>query len=202
MMNMFARWLESLGQDPRTFLKDAVVFVIRFYVVMFVVCLPILLLTYLLKHVVPVAPARQAKVSMPQVWLFLVPFFIYMFCAVATATSFLGGWRKLAGRFPAPQNFAEGRLFKWQSGDVGVASYNSVLNIRVSPRGLYFSCIPLFRFMHPPILIPWTQVKVTRQKRFLGKEAIRLTIGSPKLATIALRDSKIINAAAQWILQS
>lgn len=189
-----------MGQDPRTFLNDAVVFIVRFYVIIFVVLLPITVLSYILKPAVLVAPAPAGKASLPPNFeIFFVLFGIYMFCAVATAVAFLGGWRKLASQFPAPQNYAEGQLFKRQSGSVGAANYNKILYIRVSAQGLYLACIFPFRFMHPPLLVPWAQVKALRQKRFLWRTASYLTIGSPKLATIALENQKVVEAAQQWL---
>lgn len=191
-----------MGQDPRTFLKDAIVFVIRFYITIFVVLLPIPLLLYLIKLTVPVTTVPTNNTQLPpQLWFLLVPFIIYVFCAVATAIAVLSGWRKLAGKFPSPQNFTDGQLFTWQSGTVGVANYNNVLIVRVSSHGLYLDCIFPFRLMHPPILIPWAQVKAVRQTRFLGSSTIFLTIGSPKLATISLKNAKIIEAARQWLPQ-
>lgn len=126
---------------------------------------------------------------------------IYLFCAVATINAVMSGWRKLAGRFPAPQNFAEGQLFKWQSGSVGVSGYSKVLFIRVSAQGLYLACVFPFRLMHPPMLIPWSQVKAIRQKKFWPRVMSSLTIGSPKLATVALENQKVIEAARQWLPQ-
>jgi hypothetical protein len=44
------------------------------------------------------------------------------------------------------------------------ANYKHVLTIGVSPRGLYLASMFLFRFMHPPLLVPWSEIKVRRSK--------------------------------------
>ena len=197
-MNIFSRWLESIGQNPDTFLKDAIIFVIRFCVVIFIIFLPVNLLTITLK---PFAPAIHAALpkpltpSVPQFWLIFVPFGIYVLWATMTGIALLGSWRRLADQFSAPQKFAEGQLFKQQSGSVGVINFNKILNIRVASQGLYLACSFPFNWMHPPIIIPWPRVTAVRQKRLFKRATSYLTIGSPKLATIALQNEKIIEAA-------
>ncbi|HEX8835029.1 MAG TPA: hypothetical protein VF719_12550, partial [Abditibacteriaceae bacterium] len=95
--------------------------------------------------------------------------------------------------------FAEGQLFRWQSGSVGVANYGRVLVVRVAPAGLYLACIFPFRLMHPPLLIPWNEVKAVRRKRIFFRRTTWLTIGSPKLVTVVLENPKIAEAAESWL---
>ena len=43
-------------------------------------------------------------------------------------------------------------------------NYNNVLTLAVSRQGLYLGSMFLFRFMHPPMLVPWSEVKVQWSK--------------------------------------
>lgn len=138
--------------------------------------------------------------------LLLIPVLFLLFggglaTAIVTLLSFVSGWRALAGRFPAPPDFTEGKLFAWQSGRVGVVNYNSVLRVRVSARGLHLSCSFPFHFMHPPLLIPWSQITNLQQHKVLAWQVILLTIGAPKVATVTLYNAKVIEAAQPWLLQ-
>ncbi len=45
------------------------------------------------------------------------------------------------------------------SGKFGKISYNWILNVTLSEAGMSLSVSPLFRFGHPVILIPWTDIK-------------------------------------------
>jgi len=44
-----------------------------------------------------------------------------------------------------------------------LTSYNNVLTLGVSQQGFYLASMFLFRFMHPPLLVPWSEIKVRRK---------------------------------------
>lgn len=69
-----------------------------------------------------------------------------------------------------------------RSGRIGwLTNYNNVLTIGVSPQGLYLATMLLFRFMHPPLLIPWSAIKVHSSKGWVFEYTV-FTLGN-KLAT-------------------
>ena len=45
-----------------------------------------------------------------------------------------------------------------------LTNYNNMLTLGVSPEGLYLASMFLFRFMHPPLLVPWSEIRVRRKK--------------------------------------
>lgn len=45
-----------------------------------------------------------------------------------------------------------------------MANYNNVLTLGANRDGLYLASMFLFRFMHPPLFIPWGEIKVRRSK--------------------------------------
>jgi hypothetical protein len=77
-----------------------------------------------------------------------------------------------------------------QSGQMRwLANYNIVLTLGVSPQGLYLASMFLFRFMQPPLLVPWSEIKVRRKKGWVFEYVI-LTMGH-KLAIPLLIRAKL-----------
>ena len=111
--------------------------------------------------------------------VFAAIFPLYFFCLwflVAATTSFIGGWYSLAKVYRARVPF-NGAKWRGQSGQMRwLANYNRVLTLGTSPEGLYLASMFLFRFMHPPLLIPWSEIKVRRKKGWVF-EYITFTLG-------------------------
>jgi hypothetical protein len=111
--------------------------------------------------------------------VFAAIFPLYFFCSwllVAAITSFIGGWFSLAKVYRTRVPF-NGTKWRGQSGQMRwLANYNRVLTLGTSPEGLYLASMFLFRFMHPPLLIPWSEIKVRRKKGWVFEYAI-FTLG-------------------------
>jgi hypothetical protein len=108
-------------------------------------------------------------------------FFVGLWLSVGAILSFVGGWHRLAGRFPVSSSAAvQGRRFRFVSGAVGLGllpvSYRSCLFCMVSSVGLELSVFPIFRFMHPPMFIPWSAVEEATRERwwFISVATLRL----------------------------
>ncbi len=198
-------WLDSMGQNPKTAMRDVIWFAVRFYIFLNLIILPLFPIVKLLKPYLPAQPAGQPlnpnKFPPLQAFVFFAGFGIYMFCGVALMLALLGGWHKLSRRYKAPKNFKDGQLFKWQSGCIGACNYNNVLKVRLSPEGFYVACIFPFSVMHRPILIPWSEFKDIRQKRFWRRTSTRFIIGSPKIASIVIENKKVVEAAKSFLPQ-
>ncbi|MBN2580658.1 MAG: hypothetical protein JXB10_16855 [Pirellulales bacterium] len=116
----------------------------------------------------------------------LFPFvFVGMWCAVSLLLSAMGGWHRLAEKFPALHQ-PSGKPFFMQGGKVGMVTYSGCLIIYNSPEGLYLSVFLLFRVGHPPIFIPWNAIRNARSHRFLWTESVVFDIGSPTITTLKL----------------
>ena len=113
----------------------------------------------------------------PAVLAAILPvYFLCLWLLVAAITSFIGGWYSLAKvyRTRVPLN---GTKWRRQSGQMRwLANYNRVLALGTSPEGLYLGCMFLFRFMHPPLLVPWSEIKVRRKKGWVFEYVI-FTLG-------------------------
>jgi hypothetical protein len=101
----------------------------------------------------------------PSLFVVIFPvYFITLWFLVGTIISFVGGWFSLSRLYRTRVPF-HGAKWGAQSGQMRwLANYNRMLALGASQEGLYLACMFLFRFMHPPLLIPWSEIKVRRKK--------------------------------------
>lgn len=98
---------------------------------------------------------------------FIFPiFFISLWTLILGIFSYISGWRRLAERFHQPGDF-QGEFLRYQSARMNLVNYNGVLNLGLSPAGLYLVPMVLFRTFHKPILIPWENIVAEPFKRVL-----------------------------------
>jgi len=125
-------------------------------------------------------------------------YFFFLWLLVAAMVSFIGGWFSLAKVYRTRVPF-HGTKWKMQSGRMRrLANYNNVLTIGVSPQGLYLASMFLFRFMHPPLLVPWSEIKVRRSKGWVF-EYVTLIMGRDLAIPLRIRGTlagKLREAAA------
>ena len=99
-----------------------------------------------------------------------LPFFVLTWLAVAGLLAALSGWSSLATQFRASQP-VEGERFRFASASIGArwlpVSYGNCLFVTVAPAGLRLSILFPFRFMSPPLYIPWSNVESVEEGRFL-----------------------------------
>jgi hypothetical protein len=99
------------------------------------------------------------------------------------------GWRQLAGRFTAPATL-DGRRFTRQDADVGTLGFIRIRNLMRAAAlddGLYLAMPAIARPGHAPLLVPWTQMRVVDERQLLGRPVVKLSVGSPEIATVTLR---------------
>jgi len=58
--------------------------------------------------------------------------------------------------------------------------------LELSQEGLYLACMFLFRFMHSPLLIPWSEIKVRRHKGWVF-EYVTFTMGRELAISLRIR---------------
>jgi hypothetical protein len=89
--------------------------------------------------------------------------------AVWPATMWLlsraGGWSVLALRFRDRDARPEGAALHMQWVRLGWVGYNGCVTVRISERGLRLSLWPGFDLFHPPLLIPWSELRDAREGR-------------------------------------
>lgn len=107
-------------------------------------------------------------------WFFV--FFLAMWCTITGLLSTLSGWRSMATHWRA-QGENSGNIYRFVSGTIGAKSfpvrYGSCLTITVSEQGMGLVVLFPFRFMSPPIFIPWSQiVSITDGKTFFVRHVL------------------------------
>jgi hypothetical protein len=107
--------------------------------------------------------------------------FVALWCAICYLISLLTGWFALARRFrkrsqPYGETRTAGPFFYtvylrfW-------SHYSSVIRFTAASDALYLSVLTFFRVGHPPLRIPWDEIRFGRTKFFL-RPYIVLTLGS------------------------
>ena len=88
----------------------------------------------------------------------------------------ISGWFSLASSFRASSR-PEGQKVTSQVKQIGIVPENRVTHMIISEHGLYLYVSFLFRFFHPPLLIPWGQVRLVREIKTLWWYTYQLDIG-------------------------
>ena len=128
---------------------------------------------------------------------FFALYFIGLWVLVSTFISLIGGWFSLAKLYRTRVPFEGVKFRLWTCQMRWRTHYSNVITTGANQEGLYLTTMFLFRFKHPPLFIPWTEIRVQRTKGWLfeyvtfalGRElAIPLRIGrkpAERLKTMA-----------------
>jgi hypothetical protein len=106
----------------------------------------------------------------PKLFAAIFPvYFTIIWLLVGAILSYVGGWFSLAKVYRTRVPF-NGAKWGMQSGQMRWwTNYNNVLTLGVNREGLYLATMFLFRFMHPPLLVPWSEIKVRGGKGWFFK---------------------------------
>jgi hypothetical protein len=97
-------------------------------------------------------------------WLIIPCYALALWLVVSVVISYIGDWTTLAKRFRTRIPFV-GERRRGESGRMRwIAGYRNCLTVGCNTEGLYLAMMPLFRFRHPPLLIPWGEITVSRQQ--------------------------------------
>ncbi len=109
--------------------------------------------------------------------------FLGLWLAMNGLMAVLSGWSRLAEQFRAKHQ-PSGERFTRQIVSVGFVRENGATNLIVSVEGLFLSSFILFRFLRPPVLIPWRFIRVARQKKILWLQRYVLDLASVTTITV------------------
>lgn len=131
--------------------------------------------------------------------------FFLIWLLVSFVVSFIGGWFSLARRFRSQAPFV-GSKWRGQSGMMrGLGHYRNCLVIGANPTGLYLAVFLPFRVAHPPLLIPWSEVTLSRGRIFFVN-IVRFQLGREQPIPLSIRESlagKLREAAGNaWPVES
>jgi hypothetical protein len=138
-------------------------------------------------------------------WFLFPLYLLAIWLLVSATTSYIGGWASLAYKFRLHEPFmgqswsGESCLMRWFS------RYGMCLTIGCNDQGLYLAMMPLFRFMHPPLLIPWDQISISRLQ-IMFFDFVRFSLGRdldiPLYVRAKLADKLKIAAGGHWPSES
>lgn len=107
----------------------------------------------------------------------------FVVCAVV---SYVGGWATLASRYRCQSDFV-GERWPFQNGWMRwTVHYGNCLTVGGNSEGLYLAVFTPFRFGHPPLLIPWGEITITR-RQFLFIRWVRFEIGRELHIPLSIR---------------
>lgn len=99
-------------------------------------------------------------------WFILL--FIVAWLGACTLISLTGGWHRLSRKFRSASDI-HGETFRFASMSLGTglfpARYRNVLFVTVGRSGMGLSVVFFFRLLHPPLIIPWSEVETVRPER-------------------------------------
>jgi hypothetical protein len=128
--------------------------------------------------------------------LFSLVFVICIWSGVNLLLSWLSGWALLARKYRLRTKF-NGPRWWLQSGRLGIIPSHGAWIVGANSDGLYMAMFPLFRPGHPPLLIPWSDTSVPRNRSFY-LPSMDFQIGtkpSVVLSVPAALAEKIVDAA-------
>jgi hypothetical protein len=124
----------------------------------------------------------------PWLFVFWAVLFLCFWSLVVALISIVGGWRYLAKSYPAEETTFRiaggnvGKRFRWTSLVLGPrffpTNYGNCVNVVVNDLGIRIAVMPLFRTLHPPILIPWSAIErstLDRQFQFFTRATVEVT---------------------------
>lgn len=96
----------------------------------------------------------------------------------------MNGLYRMGAAFPAPGE-PSGRVHKGQTVGVGQVLYRRDADVAFSGEGLYLWVRP-FLGKYPPALIPWSEVHGPKPAILALRQAVRISVGRPEIASIVL----------------
>ena len=107
-------------------------------------------------------------------------------------TSFMGllsGWYRLVEKYPDSPN--EEPLLKLiqQTGALGGVNFKGVIRLSACPSGLRIGIMKIFGPFSKDFLVPWEQISLTTQKRFLQGQMNEMRFGIPTVGRLVIRES-------------
>jgi hypothetical protein len=102
-----------------------------------------------------------------ELWRWFPFLFVVAWVGLSLLASRIGGWQALARQYRATQRITGRRYWMKSAGMRWGFAYRSAINFGADSSGLFLSIFPLFRAGHPPLFIPWSDIAVSKEKRWL-----------------------------------
>jgi hypothetical protein len=122
---------------------------------------------------------------MPNLLLYIFPLIILVFFPAIIFLISRFGWAKLSMRFRHHGAF-DGTRIGTISAAVNTANYKNSIVMKYNDEGLYLKAIFIFRLFHPPLLIPWSEIREVHELDARFGTVAQIHIGQPEVATITI----------------
>jgi hypothetical protein len=96
-----------------------------------------------------------------------------------------GKWSDLARTYGAESQFS-GPTKSLQSGSFGPSVHKGTLVLGADASALHVSVLPIFSYAHPPLRIPWQDIKVHKRNGLFGDELVLTIRNHPSIEIYAL----------------
>jgi len=135
-----------------------------------------------------VAPRQPSSILAVFFALLMGVFFVAFMSGIFFLDARITGWHALAQRFPSAGEPV--MVNKRQNGGVGLiglVQLRNLLRASETNEGLYMAFPKMLSVGHAPLLIPWSQLRISDDKTILGIRVLTLQAGEPKIARVMLR---------------
>jgi hypothetical protein len=119
--------------------------------------------------------------------------FALLWRLVLFVLSRIARWPELRERYAITQPFS-GAVWRSASAHLGPLWYASTLTLGGSPDGLYIAAQFPFHFDTSPVLIPWSEIQVRRERRLFQNVTV---LAFERIPGLTLR---LTGSGANWIL--
>jgi hypothetical protein len=82
-------------------------------------------------------------------------------------------------------------------GLIGLVHLRNLMRAAATDEALYLAFPKMLSAGHPPLLIPWPQLRITDDKTIFGSRVLTLQAGEPKIARVTLRGGIVPEVAAR-----
>ena len=121
---------------------------------------------------------------------YLFPFlFAGMFVLVIYVLS-RRGWSDLVSKYQYMDVFT-GERVGIISASINGVNYSKCLLLQYNSHGIYLKPVFIFRLFHPPVVIPWKEIKAVRDKKMLFVTVKELVVGDPAVAIIQMKPATV-----------
>jgi hypothetical protein len=115
----------------------------------------------------------------------VITFPIILWCFVMAVAGRISGWIALAMKYRATKPF-DGPCWHFQHAQLRwLTNYSGVLTVGANSTGIYLSPMLLFRFGHPRLFIPWTDMRIEMKRTFWSGK--HMEIRFPEMPGMVIR---------------
>lgn len=141
-------------------------------------------------------PAESSEMPVWAIVLIPIAFFVVFplfWCFVLWINSHVSGWQRLAARYRSGEE-PKGKRWEGIQGRVGVVAYRGALACITNENGLFLQPAWIFRFGHPQLFLPWSDLHRVRRVQWLWLSMVSAKIGDPAIGSLAL-EAKIFEGS-------